>query len=158
QDTWKVTRKLTLDYGLRYDYATYPKEQYGRLPSLAFNVADPTAGGHPGGIVYESTCNCDLAHNYPYAFGPRLGVAYQFSGRAVLRAGIGVAYDGTATGTTGTASASPNNAFSAPGFGASSMNLQAGVPAAYVIPWPNRSAGAYPNPNFPASLNGPTSI
>src|SRR5262249_10347241 len=29
QDSWKITRKLTLDYGLRYDYFTYPKEQYG---------------------------------------------------------------------------------------------------------------------------------
>src|SRR5204862_230800 len=28
QDTWKVTRKLTLDYGLRYDYSTYLKEQH----------------------------------------------------------------------------------------------------------------------------------
>ena len=25
QDSWKVTRKLTFDYGLRYDYDTYPK-------------------------------------------------------------------------------------------------------------------------------------
>ena len=27
-----------------------------------------------------------------------------------------------------------------------------------MLPWPNLSAGAYPNPNFPASLNGPTSV
>src|SRR5579883_3509412 len=32
QDSWKVTRKLTLDYGLRYDFQTYLKEQYGRMP------------------------------------------------------------------------------------------------------------------------------
>ena len=158
QDSWKATRKLTIDYGLRYDYATYPREQYGRLPTLAANVADPTAGGHPGGVLYESTCNCSFGRNYPYAFGPRLGVAYQILPKTVLRAGIGVAYDGTATAATGTASASPSNAFSAPGFGAASMTLASGVPSAYVIPWPNLSAGAYPNPNFPASLNSPTSV
>jgi outer membrane receptor protein involved in Fe transport len=28
QDSWKVTRKLTLDLGLRYDYSTYYTEQY----------------------------------------------------------------------------------------------------------------------------------
>ena len=30
QDSWKVTRKLSLDYGLRWDYATAAREQYGR--------------------------------------------------------------------------------------------------------------------------------
>src|SRR5262245_30449018 len=45
QDSWKVTRKLTLDYGLRYDYFTYPREQYGRQPSLSPSVANPTVGG-----------------------------------------------------------------------------------------------------------------
>ena len=47
---------------------------------------------------------------------------------------------------------------SSPGFGAESMTLSGGVPQAYVLPWPNFSAGAYPNPNFPANLNGPTNV
>ncbi len=72
QDSWKVTRKLTLDYGLRYDYFTHPKEQYGRQPSVSSSVANPTAGGIPGGIIYEATCKCSFAKDYPYAFGPRL--------------------------------------------------------------------------------------
>ena len=46
----------------------------------------------------------------------------------------------------------------APGFGDAAMQLQTGVPAGYVLPWPNFSAGSYPNPNFPANLNGPTSV
>ena len=145
QDSWKVTRKLTLDYGLRYDYFTYPREQYGRQPSLSPGVANPTVGGIPGGIIYAATCKCDFAKNYPYAFAPRLGLAYQFLPKTVFRMGIGIAYDGTATGATGTASAAPNNAFQAPGFGAESMTLSGGVPQAYVLPWPNFSAGAYPN-------------
>src|SRR5215475_4505770 len=158
QDSWKVTRKLTLDYGLRYDYFTYPKEQYGRQPSVSPTVANPTTGGIPGGIIYEATCKCSFAKNYPYAFGPRLGLAYQFLPKTVLRMGIGIAYDGTATGATGTAAAAPNNAFQAPGFGSESMTLSGGVPQAYVLPWPNFSAGAYPNPNFPANLNGPPNV
>jgi len=158
QDSWKVTRKLTFDYGLRYDYDTYPKEQYGRLPSLAPGLANPTVGGYPGGVVYEATCHCSFAHNYPYAFGPRLGVAYQITAKTVFRAGAGIAYDGTATAQTGTASASPANNFTAPGFGDPAMTLSGGVPQQYLLPWPNLSAGAYPNPNFPASQNGPTSV
>jgi Carboxypeptidase regulatory-like domain/TonB dependent receptor len=158
QDSWKVTRKLTLDYGLRYDYFTYPKEQYGRQPSVSRAAANPTAGGIPGGIIYEATCKCSFAKNYPYAFGPRLGMAYQFLPKTVLRMGIGIAYDGTATATTGTASAAPTNFFQAPGFGAEAMTLSSGVPQAYVLPWPNFSAGAYPNPNFPSILNGPPNV
>jgi hypothetical protein len=158
QDSWKVTRKLTLDYGLRYDYFTYPREQYGRQPSLSPTVANPTVGGAPGGIIYEATCKCSFAKNYPYAFGPRLGLAYQFLPKTVFRMGIGISYDGTATGATGTAAAAPNNAFQAPGFGAESMTLAGGVPQGYVLPWPNFSAGAYPNPNFPANLNGPPNV
>ena len=158
QDSWKVTRKVTVDYGLRYDYDTYPKEQYGRLPSIDPTLPNPTVGGHPGAVTYEATCKCSFARNYPYAFGPRVGLAYQFTPKTVLRMGFGLAYDGTATAATGATNASPNNAFSAPGFGAPSMILGGGVPASYLIPWPNLSAGAYPNPNFPASLNGPSVV
>ena len=115
-------------------------------------------GGYPGGVIYEATCHCSFAHNYPYAFGPRLGVAYQITDKTVFRAGAGIAYDGTATAATGTASASPANNFTAPGFGDPAMTLSGGVPQQYLLPWPNLSAGAYPNPNFPASQNGPTSV
>jgi hypothetical protein len=158
QDSWKITRKLTFTYGLRYDYDTYPREQYGRLPSLAPTLANPTAGGHPGAAIYGATCHCSFGSNYPYAFGPRLGVAYQITPKTVFRAGAGIAYDGTATAATGTASASPANNFTAPGFGDAAMTLSGGVPQNYLLPWPNLSAGAYPNPNFPNLLNGITSV
>src|SRR5262249_2407377 len=94
----------------------------------------------------------------PWAFGPRLGLAYQINAKTVFRAGFAVAYDGTATAATGTASATPNNAFQAPGFGDAAMQLATGVSPAYVLPSPNLSTGAYPNPNFPILQNGPTSV
>ena len=45
QDTWKVTRRFTLDYGLRYDYSTYLREQYGRAPAV-FAHNDTSDAGH----------------------------------------------------------------------------------------------------------------
>ena len=56
QDTWKASRKLTIDYGLRYDLSTTFKEQYGRLGQFAPNLANANAGGHPGATIFASTC------------------------------------------------------------------------------------------------------
>src|SRR5579885_1477391 len=92
QDTWKVTRKLTLDYGLRYDFQTYLKEQYGRMPVTSFSTPNPTVGGRLGAVIYGASCKCDFSHNYPWAFGPRLGAAYQIDPKTVLRVGAGITY------------------------------------------------------------------
>lgn len=93
QDSWKVTRKLTVDYGLRWDYATPEHEQHGRLGQLDGTVANANAGGRLGGYRYASTCNCPFyMPAYPYGIGPRIGVAYQVAPKTVLRAGWGFNY------------------------------------------------------------------
>ena len=88
QDSWKVTRKLTLDYGVRWDYGTYQREQYGRYASFSPTVPNPSASGRLGGQIFEATCNCQFAHNYPYAIGPRLGAAYQIDSKTVINGGF----------------------------------------------------------------------
>ena len=97
QDSWKVTRKLTLEYGLRYDFVTLLKEQYGRMQSADFKKPNPLVNNLPGSVIYEATCNCSFNRNYPYAFGPRFALAYQIGsdGKTVFRLGSGVIY-GTA--------------------------------------------------------------
>jgi len=162
QDTWKVTRRLTLDYGLRYDYSTHFNEQYGRAPDFAPTLPNPSAGGHPGATVYQATCHCDFAHNYPWAFGPRLGVAYQITPKTVARAGFGVAYTGSpiyaSGGGAGTASHpfGPNTNPSQP-----SMVLSQGPPfTAQQIVWPNLDPGQFPlvGPGTPPVGAGPPSV
>jgi hypothetical protein len=93
QDTWKVTRKLTVNYGLRWDYATAQHEQYGRLGQFSPTVANDNAGGTMGGTIYANTCNCPFYQKtYPYGIGPRLGIAYQINDKTVFRGGWGVNY------------------------------------------------------------------
>jgi hypothetical protein len=93
QDTWKVNRKLTVDYGLRWDMATQNHEQYGRLGRFDPTSPNANAGGHPGATLFASTCNCAFYQpTYPYGIGPRLGVAYQIDPKTVLRGGWGVVY------------------------------------------------------------------
>ncbi len=45
QDSWKVTRKLTIDMGLRYDYETYIQERNNLMQNVAFFTPNPAAGG-----------------------------------------------------------------------------------------------------------------
>jgi len=96
QDNWKISRKLTLDYGLRYDLQLPMRELWHRTSTFSATVANPNANGRLGGVLYEGPgagrCNCDLVNTYPYAVSPRVGLAYQLTPKTVLRAGWGISY------------------------------------------------------------------
>src|SRR6185437_12018654 len=88
QDDYKVSARLTLNLGLRYeDYIGWPwTEVNNRLYGFVAGqqtVAQVGTNGVPGG----SGVNGDLNN-----FGPRAGFAYQFSGKTVLRGGYGIFY------------------------------------------------------------------
>lgn len=120
QDTWKVTRKLTLDYGIRYDFQTYLKEQYGRMQNADFNTIN-TLVNRPGVVKYEGNCNCNFSNNYPYAFGPRLGVAYQLDSKTVLRGGLALSYGTASNNSQLSLSILDFYTFNAPGFGQNAL-------------------------------------
>jgi hypothetical protein len=149
QDSWKVTRKLTLDLGLRYDYSSYYHEQYGRSPNFAPNLANPTAGGHPGAVTYEATCQCSFARNYPWGIAPRFGAAYQVLPKTVLRGGFAIVYTGSGiNGANGSAAATAPLGPAPPG--QALMTWGQGVTANGApltlsqIAWPNFDPGFYP--------------
>jgi hypothetical protein len=150
QDTWKVTRKLTLDYGLRWDLGTYGREKWGQSANFSPTIPNPSAGGHPGGQIFERTCGCRFAFNYPYAVGPRLGLAYQLNSKTVIRGGFGIVYSGT-TSVGANVSAS---AFSGvPGFAQAAGQLQFGIPdnVAPRFPVYEANVGQFPG----TVVNGP---
>jgi hypothetical protein len=145
QDSWKVTRKLTLDYGLRYDFSTYPREQYGRAANFSPNIINTNAGGMRGGFIFEGTapgrCSCDFAQNYPFGFGPRIGFAYQLRPTTVIRGGFGVVYSASNSVGAGTAATATRTN---PGLGREVMTLQGGVP--FTPTWPIFDPSLFPAP------------
>ena len=85
QDEWKATRKLTMNYGLRYDYSTWPYEGHGQLTNLdpaTGQIITPSKSPFGDGLVKPDKNN----------FAPRLGFAYQLSDPWVLRTGYGHFY------------------------------------------------------------------
>lgn len=97
-DNWKIGRNLTVNYGLRWDFTPMAHELYYREAEIGPNTPNPSAGGLPGGYIFEGNgpgrCNCMFSRSYPYAFGPRLAIAYQLNSKTVLRAGWGITYSG----------------------------------------------------------------
>jgi hypothetical protein len=115
QDTWKISRKLTLDYGMRYDLQKPERELWGRQASFRPDVNNPKVG-KLGGIIYENQCHCTLATTYPYAVAPRIGIAYQIDPKTVLRAGWGLSY--STVNNFAYIGASPSTGFNTISFGA----------------------------------------
>jgi hypothetical protein len=150
QDSWKVTRKLTFDYGLRWDYATLWKEQYGRMQNAAFDLPNSLIGGRLGTVRYEATCNCQFANAYPYALGPHIGVAYQIDSKTVFRGGGAISYASVSDQAGLNSSAGDFYLIPSAAYGASAGSLFYGDPLGPgnhsgnpVVHWPNFS------PQFP---------
>lgn len=83
QDSWQITKKLNLNYGLRYEFfgpmTSDKKDIANFIPGTGFYIQDGKPLFHPG-----------KDH-----FAPRLGMAYQPTGRSdlVVRGGFGVFFD-----------------------------------------------------------------
>ena len=93
-----------------------------------------------GGAQFESTCKCNFASNYPNAFGPRVGAAYQINSKTVLRAGLGVVYNATANASGSQANTSQTSAVPA-NSGQTVGLLVNGIPATVQPVWPSFDSG-----------------
>jgi len=137
QDDWKMTSKLTVSLGLRYELFTTVKERHDEQGT--FNLQDPT---HPTIIVPQGqtmqltptlaqeitvspTGSRGLIPVPSHNFAPRIGFAYQLTPGTVLRGGYGIFYGGQENGPY----SNPSPGFNPPFFITQSFNQPCGAPS-----------------------------
>ncbi|HXJ90792.1 MAG TPA: TonB-dependent receptor [Candidatus Binatia bacterium] len=117
QDNWKATPKLTLNLGLRYDVTLPRTDRYNRQNwfdpnvtsplnngSITFNDAvtgNPVTTALKGGEVFASSSQRTNYVTDWHDIQPRLGFAFQFAPKMVVRGGYGIYYGQSRSGVTG---------------------------------------------------------
>jgi len=98
QDNYRVTPKLSLQYGLALDRAVPYWDNYYRMSSLGLGLANSAAGGIPGALEFAGFGTGRIGRNTfadpVQELAPRLGLTYAFSNKTLVRAGFGIYYSG----------------------------------------------------------------
>jgi len=96
QDDWKVTPRLTVNVGLRWEVNQGVYEKHDRLSYFDPTLANPAANGYLGALRFlgdgTGREGRRALYNNAMGWGPRLGFAYQITEKTVLRAGAGIFY------------------------------------------------------------------
>ena len=96
-DTYKITPKLTLNLGLRYEIQMPSADVLGRLSYIDPILPNPGAGNLPGAYVFGGDGPgrqgwTRFFDTHFKNFAPRIGFAYQASRNTVVRGGYGIFY------------------------------------------------------------------
>jgi hypothetical protein len=87
RDQWQVSQKLTIDYGLRWEY--YPIYSHDHYGAVRFDPAtDNILVGGEGGIPWNTGASASKK-----GFAPRIGLAYRLNEKTVIRSGYGISID-----------------------------------------------------------------
>jgi len=114
QDDYKVTPRLTVNYGLRWSYFASFTEEHDIYAAVDLSKPNPAAGNRLGSYVFaglngQGSC-LSSACNSATGFAPRVGLAWKAANRIVVRSGYGISY--YATGLYGAG----NNAYMTDGY------------------------------------------
>lgn len=105
QDEWRITPRLTLNYGVRYEINTPWVDIRNRMNEWAPGMQSKVYPDAPPGLLFPGDPGVarSIAPNYYKGFMPRLGVAWDptGSGRTTIRAGYGIFYDAFENGVGG---------------------------------------------------------
>ncbi|MBZ5514533.1 MAG: TonB-dependent receptor [Acidobacteriia bacterium] len=96
-DEIKVTPKLSINIGLRYDYMFARHEAHDRYSTFDASTPNPDAGGIPGALIFAGTGpgrTGSRTFETPETdnWGPRFGFAYRLTNKDVIRGGYGMYY------------------------------------------------------------------
>ncbi len=87
RDRWQVTPKLTLTYGVRWEFYPFATADSGGARVFDPSTGNVLIGGH-GSVPIDDGVDAGSGQ-----FLPRVGIAYRFSSKTVVRAGYGMAAD-----------------------------------------------------------------
>jgi len=90
QDDWKVSKKLVLNLGLRWETNLPPTGLDDRWSDFSPATPNPAAGNRPGAVIFAGTGqgrqgSRTLADSYYKSFGPHVGFAYSLNEKTVIR-------------------------------------------------------------------------
>ena len=98
QDAWKITKNLSLDYGVRYEYNSPQVDPRNEIQGWFPGQQSTLYPGSPPDFLYSGdpgTPNRGLVYPDKNNFAPRFGFAWDMFGNAklVMRGGFGIFYD-----------------------------------------------------------------
>ena len=91
QDQWRAVQRLTLTYGLRWEWQTPPSEANNVSGEVSLTTPNPGAGNLPGAVVFAGGANGKTFGSTDFSsVGPRIGFALNASKNIVFRGGYGI--------------------------------------------------------------------